>query len=51
MKKWLNRKMNTWRNGYFGKMDDLPVCTTPNPHPPKMDVLPQTFHQIILAAK
>ena len=32
------------------KMDDLPVNTTPNHHPHKMDVLPKTFLQIILAA-
>ena len=31
-------------------MDDLPVHTTPNHHPPKMDVLPKKFRQIILAA-
>ena len=33
------------------KLDDLPVHTTPNLHPPKMDVIPKTFLQIILAAK
>ena len=32
-------------------MDDLPVHTTPNHHPPKMEVLPKTFLQNILAAK
>ena len=33
------------------RMDDHLVHTTPNHHPPKMDVLPKTFLQIILAAK
>ena len=32
-------------------MDDHPVQTTPNHQPPKMDVLPETFLQIIFAAK
>ena len=32
-------------------MDDHLVYTTPNHHPPKMDFLPKTFLQIILAAK
>ena len=32
-------------------MDDLPVHTTSNLHPPKMEVLPKNFLQIILAAK
>ena len=32
-------------------MDDHLVHTTPNPHLLKMDVLPKTFVQIILAAK
>ena len=32
-------------------MDDLPVHTTPNHHPPKMEVLPKTFLQSILTAK
>ena len=50
-KKWMNRKRNTWRNGCFGKMDDLPVPTTTNHHPPKMDVLSKIFLQIFLAAK
>ena len=31
-------------------MNDHPVHTTPNHHPPKMDVLPKTFLQINLAA-
>ena len=25
------------------QLDDLPVYTIPNQHPPKMDVLPKTF--------
>ena len=32
-------------------MDVHPVPTIPNHHPIKMDVLPKTFVQIILAAK
>ena len=43
--------MNTWQNGCFGKIEDLPIHTTPSHHNPKMDVLPKTFPQIILAAK
>ena len=43
--------MDTWRNECFGKMDDLLVHTTPNHHPPKMDILPKTFRPIILASK
>ena len=50
-KKWMDRKRDTWRNGCFGKMDDLPVPTTTNHHPPKMDVLSKIFLQIFLAAK
>ena len=49
LQKRVNRRLNTWRNGCFGKMDDHPVHTTPNHHPLKMDVLPKTFLQIILA--
>ena len=33
------------------KLEDLPVHTTPNHYAPKMDILPETFLQIILAAK
>ena len=33
LKKWTNRRMNTWRNGYFGKMDDHPVHTHTKPPP------------------
>ena len=33
------------------QLDDLPVHTPPNHHNLKMDVLPKTFLQIILAAK
>ena len=51
VKKWMISKTATWRNGCFGKMDDHPFHTTPNDHPPKMDVLPKTFHQNILAPK
>ena len=32
------------------KMNDHPIHTSPNHHPPKLDVLPKTFLQIILAA-
>ena len=35
---------------YFGKMDDHLVHTTPNHHPPEMDVIQKTFLKIILAA-
>ena len=47
----MNRRTDAWQNGYFRKMDDHRVHTTPNPHPPKMDFLSKTFLQIILAAK
>ena len=50
-KKRLNRRTNTWRHGCFGKMDDYPDDTTPNSEPPKVEVLPETFHHIILPAK
>ena len=43
--------MATWRNGCLGQMDDPPVHTIQNHHPTKMDVLPKTLVQIILAAK
>ena len=43
--------MNTWQNGCFGKMNDHPVHNTQNHHPPKIDVLPKTVLQIIIAAK
>ena len=47
----MNRRTDAWQNGCFRKMDDHLVHTTPNHHPPKMDVLPKTFLQIILASK
>ena len=49
-KGWIELRLHRW-NGCFGKMDDHPDHTTPNHHPPKMDVLPKTFLRIILAAK
>ena len=33
------------------QLDDLPVYTTPNRYPPKLDVFPKNVLQIILAAK
>ena len=39
LKKRMNRRTNTWRNGCFGKINDLPVHISPNHHPPKMNVL------------
>ena len=50
VKKRMNIRTATWRNGYSGKMDDHPVHTIPNNHPTKMDVLP-IFLKIILATK
>ena len=47
----MNRRTDAWRNGWFRKVDDHLVCTTPNQHPPKIDVLPKTFLPIILASK
>ena len=47
----MNRRTDAWQNGYFRKIDDHRVHTTPNPHPPKLDFLSKTFLQIILAAK
>ena len=49
LKKWKNRRTDTWRNGASKKMDYHLVHT--KPPPPKMDVIPKTFLQIILAAK
>ena len=40
--------MDTLRKGCFERMDDLPVHTTPNHHPPKMEVFSKLFF-IILA--
>ena len=39
LKNRINRITATWRNGCFGKMDDLPVHTIPNHQHTKMDVL------------
>ena len=40
----MNRRMDTWRNGCFGTMDDRPVHTTPNHnYPPKIDFLSKLF--------
>ena len=50
-KKRINRRTDAWQYGWFRKMNDHLVNTTPNHHPPKMDGLPKTFLQIILAAK
>ena len=47
----VKRRKDTWWNEFFGKMDDHPVHTTQSHHPPKINVLPITFLQIILAAK
>ena len=49
LNKRINRRTETWQNGCFRKINDHPGHATPNHHPPKMDVLPKTFHQIILA--
>ena len=49
--KRMNRITTTWRNGCYEKMVDHLVHTTPSHHPTKMDVLPKSFLQIILAAK
>ena len=43
--------MDTWRNGCLEKINDHWAHTAPNHHPHKMDVLPKTFLQIIIAAK
>ena len=51
MKKRINRRLNTWRNGCFRKMGDHLVHTTPNHLRPKMDNLPKTFLQTIRASK
>ena len=51
MKKTMNIRTDTWRNECFRKMDADPVHNTPNRLPPRMDVLPKTFLQIILADK
>ena len=46
-----NRIQASWQHGCFENMDDLPVHTIPSHHTTKMDGLPKTFVQIILAAK
>ena len=46
----MNRKTATWWNGCFKIVDHL-AHTIPNQYPTKMDILPKTFVQIILAAK
>ena len=46
----MNRRTETWQNGCF-RLDDHPVHTTTNHHPPKISVLSKTFLYIILAAK
>ena len=51
LKKRMNRITATWRNGCFGKMDNHLVHTIPNYYSKKMDILPKTLAQIILAAK
>ena len=47
---WMKRKTEAWRNGCFEK-NGWSSKTTPNKEPPKMDVLPKTFLQIILVTK
>ena len=49
--KRMKRITATWRNGYFGEMVVHLVHAIPNHHLTKIDVLPKTFVQIILAAK
>ena len=39
--------MATWRHRCFRKTENHLVHTIPNHHPPKIDVLPKTFVQII----
>ena len=51
VKERMNRIMAAWKIGCFEKMDDHLVHTIPNHYLIKMDVLPKTFFQIILAAK
>ena len=46
MKKWMNRRTDTWHNGCLGKVDGRTVHTTPN----HQDFLPKTYLQIILGA-
>ena len=49
--KRMKRRTNTRWNRCYRKTDDHLFHTTLNHHPPKMDVLPKCFLQIILAAK
>ena len=51
LKKRMNRIKASWQNGCCEKRDYHQVPTISNHHPTKMDVLPNTFVQIILAAK
>ena len=50
-KKRINSRTDPWQNWCFRKMNDHLVHTTPNHHPPKWIVLPETFLPINLAAK
>ena len=45
------RRTDTWWNECFGKIINYSVYSALNHNPLKMDVLPKTFLQIILAAK
>ena len=54
-----DRREGKGRHCWLGeRIDSIPCCTrdlapvhtTPNHHPPKMDVLPKTFLQIIIAS-
>ena len=47
VKKRLNRRTDTLRNGYFGENGWSSGSHHTKHHPPKLDVLPKTFLQII----
>ena len=47
----MNRRTDSWRSRCIGNLNDFPVHTSPNDHPPKMDVLPKSFLLIILSSK
>ena len=51
LKKWTNRRMNTWRMDTSEKWMIIRFTPIPNHHPSKMYVLPSKFPRIILTAK
>ena len=47
----MHRRADAWENGYFRKIDDQLVYTTPNQYPPQMDIKIRTQVRNYLAIK